>query len=205
MDVSPHPLNEAFAEEPAKFYTARPLALDISDEQPSPFGDSMGFERVFLLALRMGDPRYFDEASETLGPLTLVKTNTTYTFEDVEVPDNGRGPILELSLPSFEKAVTLLIESGQEPVPEHIWRSLTLNLPAGWDGDDLTLDFFRRTITDQTGADRSALLDAEDNDLWRLDPIEAGVVSDVKFKASASGEAAAYGAAATLRWEKGYY
>ena len=165
----------------------------------------MGYERVFLLALRMGDPRYFDETSESLGPLALANTNTTYAHEEVEVPDDARGPILELALPPFEKAVALLIESGQEPVPEHIWRSLTLNLSAGWDGDDLSLDFFRRTITDQTCADRSSLLDAEDNDLWRLDPIEAGVVSDVKFKAAAAGEAAAYGAAATLRWEKGYY
>lgn len=54
-------------------------------------------------------------------------------------------------------------------------RTLKLNLPSAWDGDDLTLDWYRRTIEDQDGLDRSALLDPVDNSLWLArEPLLAG-------------------------------
>jgi len=74
MDVSPHPLNPDFPGEPKKFYEARPLGAEVVDTQ-----DTMRHERRFLVALRMGDPRYFDEVSEKHA-LAIASTNTEYSF-----------------------------------------------------------------------------------------------------------------------------
>ncbi len=75
MDVTPHPLNTEFAGEPAKFFTARALGIDIIDRQ-----EQRGYTRFFVLALRLGDPRYFDDETETFNRVT-VKTNTRYEWE----------------------------------------------------------------------------------------------------------------------------
>lgn len=83
-------------------------------------------------------------------------------------PKNARGPIVELTLPASANAVDLILRN------KTTGKQLTLNLPAAWSGDDLTLDFFNRTIRDQTDADRSALLNATDNELWIPNPLITG-------------------------------
>lgn len=73
----------------------------------------------------------------------------------VALPDRISGPVLDLSLPSFSDDHDLQI------VNNTTGKSLTLDMGASWDGDDLTIDFARKTIIDQTGADRSALIGTE--------------------------------------------
>jgi hypothetical protein len=84
------------------------------------------------------------------------------------LPTNSRGPILDLTLPESGTALEIVLRN------KTTGRTLTINLPAAWAGDDLSLDFFRRTIKDQSGADRSALLSATDNELWSTAPLIAG-------------------------------
>jgi hypothetical protein len=93
------------------------------------------------------------------------------------LPDNVRGPILDLTLPASTDALDIVFRNATTG------KTLTINLPAEWDGDDLTLDWLRRTITDQTGADRSALLDPGDNDLWGAREPLAGGSNDLEIEA----------------------
>lgn len=60
MDVFWHPLLAAFSAVPPKFYEARALTCDIVDVQ-----NSKRWERLFVIGLRNGDGRYFDEESLT--------------------------------------------------------------------------------------------------------------------------------------------
>lgn len=76
MDVSPHVLNTAFRDVPPKFFTARALIAEVIDEQ-----GSSRWSRPFVVGLRMGDPRYFDEETESYS-LTIAATDTTYAFSD---------------------------------------------------------------------------------------------------------------------------
>lgn len=90
----------------------------------------------------------------------------------VSIPANSRGPILDLTLPASTPAIDFVVRNVTTG------KRLVLNLPAGFAGDDLddlSLDFFRRTITDQDGNDRSSLLSPVDNGLWVPDPMVAGV------------------------------
>jgi hypothetical protein len=59
MDAYWHPLLAEFEEAPAKFYEARALTADIVDVQAT-----TRWDRPFVVGLRMGDRRYFDEAGE---------------------------------------------------------------------------------------------------------------------------------------------
>lgn len=78
----------------------------------------------------------------------------------ITLPNNVRGPALDLTLPASAEATDLTVRNNTTG------KTLTINLPTAWAGDDLVLDWFRRTIQDQTGKDRSDLLDAADSDLW---------------------------------------
>lgn len=89
----------------------------------------------------------------------------------ITFPANGSNPVLALALPVFTPAVDLLLTNNDSG------DSLTLNLPGSWDGDDLTLDFAAGTIRDQTGADRTSLLDGLDRSLWTPEPLAPGVNS----------------------------
>ena len=94
-------------------------------------------------------------------------------------PANVRGPVLFLELPSCADAIALTINSKTSG------KSLTVNLPEGWSGADLTLDFAARTVVDSGGTDRSGLLDPVDNSLWTPAPLIAGE-NDLEFEAIAS-------------------
>lgn len=94
----------------------------------------------------------------------------------ITVPDNARGPILDLTLPASEPAIDIVLRN------KTTGKQLTVNLPEGWEGTDLTLDFYRRTIQDVSGADRSALLDPEDNGLWTTGAFSAGT-AEVEIEA----------------------
>jgi hypothetical protein len=84
------------------------------------------------------------------------------------LPANSRGPILSLTLPPSTPALDVILRNVTTD------KSLRLKLPASYDGDDLKLDFFRRTVKDQDGNDRSSLLSSADNDLWSSEPLVAG-------------------------------
>lgn len=86
----------------------------------------------------------------------------------ITLPASVRGPVLDLTLPASAVPVDIVLRNVTTG------KTLRLNLPAEWDGSDLSLDFFRRTITDQGGADRSALLSPSDNELWAAEPLAAG-------------------------------
>lgn len=88
----------------------------------------------------------------------------------ITAPDNSRGPILDLTLPASEDAVDIILRNKTTR------KSLTLNLPAGWEGDDLSLDWRLRTIQDGSGADRSALLNSDRAALWAARPPFSGAV-----------------------------
>lgn len=93
------------------------------------------------------------------------------------LPGNARGPRLDLELPESLQARDVVVENLTTG------KSLTLELPANWGGNDLTLDWHRRTITDQAGADRSDLLSASDNGLW-LEPwgFTLGASNDIRIE-----------------------
>ena len=76
------------------------------------------------------------------------------------LPRNVRGPILDLALPANASSTFILLRN------KTTGRDLGISLPAGWAGEDLSLDFFRKTARDQSGADRSALISAALSDLW---------------------------------------
>jgi hypothetical protein len=99
----------------------------------------------------------------------------------ISIPSNSRGPVLDLALPVQAKAITVIITNQSTS------KSLALNLPAAWNGDDLTLDFVNRTIRDQKGADRSGLLDPVNNQLWVPEPLIGGP-NVVKIQALAAVE-----------------
>lgn len=82
----------------------------------------------------------------------------------IVIPSNSRGPIISLALPASASPVSVSVRN------ETTGKSLKLNLPADWDGTDVSLDFYRRTIKDAAGADRSGLLDVDDNALWLETP-----------------------------------
>jgi hypothetical protein len=60
MDVVLHPLHPKYETELAKFYLARALGLECGDIQGEPTVTTFGFERGFVVGLRMSDPHYFD-------------------------------------------------------------------------------------------------------------------------------------------------
>lgn len=79
MDVTPHPDNPEFLDDPPKFYEARALGVELVDVQGPPTVTTFGFERTFILGLRMADPRYFDD--ETLRfTATITETNSIEEF-----------------------------------------------------------------------------------------------------------------------------
>lgn len=100
----------------------------------------------------------------------------------IEVPDNARGPILDLTLPASEPAINIVLRN------KTTGKQLTLNLAEDWEGEDLSLDWRLRTITGASGVDRSALLDPEDNELWAAAEPFSGTV-DVEVEASAPASA----------------
>lgn len=208
MDVSWHPLLTAFAAEPSKFYEARALTCDVVEAQ-----EGQGWERLYVVGVRMSDRRYFDKESESQ-TVEITETNAAFSTT-VSLPANYRGPILDLALSvgSSEE-----IGGGGDPSLislQVLFRNLTTGKslavslePTVWNGDDLTLDFYRQTIKDQTGADRSALLDPADDEMWSMAPLIAGDNDlEVEVTAVAAGvpQGIPYAAVATLRWERGYY
>lgn len=74
MDASWHPLLAAFAAVPAKFFEARAMTADIIDMQTT-----TQWDRPFVVGLRMGDRRYFDEETEKHA-VSITKTNTAVSW-----------------------------------------------------------------------------------------------------------------------------
>jgi hypothetical protein len=94
------------------------------------------------------------------------------------LPTDSRGPILDLELPESEAAVELVVRN------KTTGKTLTINLPAEYEGGDLRLDWYRRTVRDQDEVDRSAWLDPNDLELWTATaPIVAGV-NDLAIEAN---------------------
>ena len=70
MDATWHPSNTEFDAVPPKFFEARALTCEVVDVQ-----EAQGWERAFVIGLRMGDPRYFDEETER-HEVSIRETNT---------------------------------------------------------------------------------------------------------------------------------
>lgn len=96
----------------------------------------------------------------------------------ITLPSNVRGPILDLALPASEPPVDLQLRNNTTA------KTMMLRLPEDWAGDDLVIDFYKRSIKDVNGVDRSALLDSVDNLLWVPEPVIAGI-NDVEIEAVA--------------------
>lgn len=74
MYVTPHPLNPDWSGVPQKFYVARSLGAEVVDSQ-----DTENYKRRYLVALRLHDPRYFDEETE-IHTATTAESLTSYSF-----------------------------------------------------------------------------------------------------------------------------
>lgn len=74
MDVSPHPLDTQWTGVPAKFYEARAMTCEIPDNQ-----STQTWDRNFVVAVRMSDPRYFDEETE-VHKATITETLKVVAF-----------------------------------------------------------------------------------------------------------------------------
>lgn len=196
MDVFWHSLHTTYAAVPPKFYEARALTCDIVEVQ-----NATTWTRPFVIGLRNGDGRYFDEESE-IYEVNIALSETTYEFVKggLTMPENVRGPRLTLALPKLLNKHNVLLENTTTE------QQLRLSLGSEWDGDDLLLDFPRRTILDQEGKDKSSRLDSEVNSLWTPEPLIPGK-NDLRITVNREpeSEAKALGAVATLAWEKGYY
>lgn len=162
MDVSWHPLYAAAESIPPKFYEARALTCEIAEVQ-----EGERWDRSYVVGLRMGDRRYFDAEIHTASASiteTEVGASTMFTF-----PLIARGPVLRLEVPAVAESIgvtVLNVTTG---------KSLTLNMPEGWSGADLILDFDAQTIVDTGGTDRSAFLSPTDISLWKAaTPIVTG-------------------------------
>ncbi|HEY3434208.1 MAG TPA: hypothetical protein VGK41_01010 [Solirubrobacterales bacterium] len=73
MDVTAHPLNADFEGEPAKFYEARAIGLEIIDRQ-----DGAKYWRPAVIVVRTSDPRYFEEGAAHV--LNFVQTDKAGEF-----------------------------------------------------------------------------------------------------------------------------
>lgn len=171
MDVTPHPDNAALAAVPPVFYEARALTCDIIDVQ-----GGRTWERLFVVGLRLGDPRYFSEGTSIEEVAT--ETNTPMAFS---LPTNSRRPVLTLAAEEPETRLILRNKTSG--------KSLSIRLPEIWGGENLILDFDARTIVGATaGVDRSALLDPADNSLWVApEPLPPG--SELEFEVTSMVEA----------------
>lgn len=78
----------------------------------------------------------------------------------LSIPPNSRGPIVRLALPELTRAVNLVVRNVT------LEKEMAIKLPEGWDGSDLTIDFFRKRVIDDDLEDRSGLLDPGNIDLW---------------------------------------
>jgi hypothetical protein len=92
------------------------------------------------------------------------------------LPSIIKGPVLELEPPASVDPVDLIITNVTTG------RSLTIEIPAGWGGGDLTLDFAALLVTDSGGVDRSSFVSPADHGLWTSQPMIGGV-NDLTLKA----------------------
>jgi len=74
MDVSWHPLDTQWVGVSEKFYLARALTCDIADKQ-----EDRRWVRWFVVGVRLGDARYFDEETEAHS-VKIEKTNTAVSW-----------------------------------------------------------------------------------------------------------------------------
>jgi hypothetical protein len=76
FDVVWHPLNTAFDDAGSRYFDARPLGLEIAD----PIEAQSVYRGSFVVAARNHDGRYFDSVFSLSALLTLVNTDTTYSW-----------------------------------------------------------------------------------------------------------------------------
>jgi hypothetical protein len=161
IDITAHPDNAELAGETPKFYEARALNCDIYDSQ-----STKSFTRSFVVGVRAGDPRVWDAEPQSVD-LSISKTATAVAAV-ASANAAARAPVLTVGLPASALAQDVVVKNVTTG------KSLTLNLPEGSKAATLTLDFSALSVTDGSGADKSALLDLEDLSLWNRGPLAAG-------------------------------
>lgn len=88
----------------------------------------------------------------------------------IVAPDNSRGPILDLAPPTLTAGFKVLVRN------KTTGEALGIDLPAAWGGKAISLDWRRRTVLDEDGADCSSLLNSAENSLWlNRQPLKPGV------------------------------
>jgi hypothetical protein len=73
IDITAHPDNAELAGETPKYFGARALSCDIYDSQ-----STKSFTRSFVVGVRAGDPRVFEEGAVHI--VDLTESVTRYTF-----------------------------------------------------------------------------------------------------------------------------
>jgi hypothetical protein len=174
MEIAAHPDNAELAGEPPKYYEARALSCDISDQQTS-----KSFTRSFVIGLRMGTPRVYD-VDETSDELAIAKTKTANSMALI-LPKRYLGPILTLSLPKYTVAVNLVITNVTTG------KTMTVEVPVLAAALEVTFDFATKTVTDSNGVNRSAWVSATDDALWVVNPLIEGS-NDVEVEAFEAAE-----------------
>lgn len=76
IDIAPHPDNVELAGQAPKFYEAKVVSCDVIDKQAT-----KSWNRNFVIGLRMGDPRVFEEGDEAYA---AEITETTVSGEGQE-------------------------------------------------------------------------------------------------------------------------
>lgn len=172
MDLAVHPDDEELAGVSPKFLEAKVMNCDIPDQQAT-----KRWSRKFVIGLRAGDPRVWEESGES-GEASLEATDEEVGLEVTPALDT-RAPVLDLALPATVAAIGVTVTNTTTG------KSLTVNVPQGWDGKDLTLDWSRRTVTDSGGEDRSAWIDVTDDSLWATPyPLIAGAKNELEIATS---------------------
>lgn len=129
MVVTPHPDYASGS----RFYRARALAAEINDEQGAPVNVSLGYERSFIVSVRLSDPRYYDGVEQTESVLVLISDDS----ETVVCTNGGNvatDPVLTLT--STLGAIQWASVRAADYAFVHPSLGVTIvgNQPMNWDG-----------------------------------------------------------------------
>lgn len=124
MIVTPHPSYRTGS----RYFRARSLALEIADEQGSPFNITRGFQRAFVLSIRSSDPRYYD-SEEDVNSLVVPNTDDAVTMTCDNTGRTATDPIFTLTGGSGVTARPVRLATTA-PLPAHTRSGNVLTLTA---------------------------------------------------------------------------
>lgn len=178
---------EQFSTGEKYLYTARCTALSIDGNAPSSMRRmTNGYERTFVLSLRMLDGRFYKFEEETAiassGPMNTVEVNAGSAPVD---------PVFTIGGPTSGGSPSLInTSSGRALV-------MTTEVAAG---QIRTVDFAQRAIFNNVGVDvTDSVLDSDQTDWW--DRGVHGLIPESNTVALDGGA----GPSMSLRWRKAYF